>query len=47
MYNLALNRKLREQVKLEGTKKVSEFDISLKLKEYENLFLDTFMQNKN
>lgn len=47
MYNLALNRELREQVKLEGAKRVNEFDISVKLKEYEDLFLDTFMQNKN
>ncbi|MDP2923763.1 MAG: glycosyltransferase [Candidatus Omnitrophota bacterium] len=47
MYNLALNRELREQVKAEGVKKVNEFDISVKIKEYENLFLDTFMQNKN
>ncbi len=47
MYNLALNRELREQVKAGGTKKVNEFDISVKIKEYENLFLDTFIQNKN
>jgi len=42
MHDLALNKELREQLKLDGARKVDNFDISIKLKEYENLFIDTF-----
>lgn len=42
MYNLGLNKELREQLKSEGARMVNNFDISIQLKEYENLFIDAF-----
>ncbi|MFC1674294.1 glycosyltransferase [Candidatus Omnitrophota bacterium] len=46
MYNLASNKDLRERLKGAGLKKVRGFDAVLKVKEYEDLFLEIVKLNQ-
>lgn len=45
MYNLAVDKELRERLRQRGLEKVEEFDISTRSKEYQDLFWESIKSN--